>query len=141
MSTKLRDKEEKILQILEELTEESAKGMPIVVEGKKDAETLRAIGVTGMILTVKTGGKSLLDAVSEIEALNAPEIILFLDFDRRGREATRLLKQSLEHAKITVNLKFWRGLSALVGKEIQCIQSLTVYLATLHTRVGAQAQT
>jgi hypothetical protein len=37
LSTKLREKEEKILQILEELAEESAKGKPIIVEGKKDA--------------------------------------------------------------------------------------------------------
>jgi 5S rRNA maturation endonuclease (ribonuclease M5) len=138
LSTRLKEKEEKILQVLEALAEASAKGKPIVVEGKKDVDALRALGVAGTVLTVKTGGKSFLDAVFEIEKLGVPEVILFLDFDRRGREGTKRLKQSLERAKIKPNVKFWRELSALVGKEIQCVESLTAYLDTLRAKVSAQ---
>ena len=138
MSTRLKEKEEKILQVLEALAEESAKGKPIVVEGKKDVEALRALGVAGSVVTVKTGGKSFLDAFSEIETMGVPEVILFLDFDRRGKEGTKRLKHSLERAKIKPNVKFWRALSALVGKEIQCIESLTAYLDTLRAKVNAQ---
>jgi 5S rRNA maturation endonuclease (ribonuclease M5) len=138
LSTRLKEKEEKILQILEALAEESAKGKPIVVEGKKDVDALRALGVVGAVLTVKTGGKSFLDAVCEIEKMGVPEVILFLDFDRRGKEGTKRLKQSLERAKIKPNTKFWRELSALVGKEIQCVESLTAYLVTLRAKVSAQ---
>ena len=90
------------------------------------------------MLTVKTGGKSFLDAVSEIEKMDVPEVILLLDFDRRGKEGTRHLKRSLERAKIKPNVKFWRKLSALMGKEIQCIESLTAYLHTLHEKINAQ---
>ena len=103
MSTHLKDKLEKIEQILTQLTEESAKGKPIVVEGKKDAEALQELGVSGTILTVKTGGKSFLEATAEIEALGATEVILLLDFDRRGREGTKRLQEDLERAKIKVN--------------------------------------
>ena len=117
--------------------EESAKGTPILVEGKKDVEALRALGVEGAVLTVKTGGKSFLDVVSEIEQMGASEVILFLDFDRRGKEGTKRLKQNLERAKIKPNVKFWRELSALVGKEIQCVESLTAYLGTLRMKIGA----
>jgi len=138
LSTRLKEKEEKILQVLNALAEESAKGKPIVVEGKKDVNALRALGVTGTVLTVKTGGKSFLDVVSEIEKMGASEVILFLDFDRRGKEGTKHLKQSLERAKIKPNTKFWRALSALVGKEIQCVESLTAYLDTLRAKVTAQ---
>jgi 5S rRNA maturation endonuclease (ribonuclease M5) len=137
LSTRLKEKEEKILQVLEALAEESAKGTPIVVEGKKDVDALRASGVTGTMIKVKTGGKSFLDTVSEIEKMGVPEVILFLDFDRRGREGTKRLKQSLERARIKPNVKFWRALSALVGKEIQCIESLTTYLDTIRKKVGA----
>ena len=138
MSTRLKEKEEKILQVLEALAEESAKGKPIVVEGKKDVDALRALGLTGAVVMVKTGGKSFLDAVSEIEKMGASEVILFLDFDRRGKEGTKRLKQSLERAKIKPNVKFWRDLAALVGKEIQCVESLTAYLDTLRAKVRAQ---
>jgi 5S rRNA maturation endonuclease (ribonuclease M5) len=140
LSTRLKEKEEKILQVLEKLAEESAKGTPIVVEGKKDVEALFALGVTGAVLTVKTGGKSFLDAVSEIEKMHVQEVILFLDFDRRGKEGTKRLKQSLERAKIKPNTKFWRKLSALVGKDIQCIESLIAYMTTLRIKIGAESQ-
>jgi 5S rRNA maturation endonuclease (ribonuclease M5) len=138
LSTRLKEKEEKILKILEKLVEESAKGKPIAVEGKKDVDALRALGVAGVVLTVKTGGKSFLDATCEIEKMRVPEVILFLDFDRRGKQGTKRLKQSLERAKIKPNTKFWRSLSALVGKEIQCIESLTAYLDTLRAKISAQ---
>jgi len=138
LSTRLKEREEKILQILNALVEESAKGTLIIVEGKKDVEALRVLGVEGAVLTVKTGGKSFLGVVSEIEQMGASEVILFLDFDRRGKEGTKHLKQNLERAKIKPNVKFWRELSGLVGKEIQCVESLTAYLNTLRAKVSAQ---
>jgi 5S rRNA maturation endonuclease (ribonuclease M5) len=139
LSTRLKEKEEKILQILNVLAEESAKGTPIIVEGKKDVKALRALGMEGTLISVKTGGKSFLAAVSEIEKMGTSEVIIFLDFDRRGKEGTKRLKQSLERVKIKPNVKFWRELSALVGKEIQCVESLTAYLGTLRTKIGASA--
>jgi 2,5-diamino-6-(ribosylamino)-4(3H)-pyrimidinone 5'-phosphate reductase len=136
LSTRLKEKEEKVLQILDALVEESAKGTPIVVEGKKDVETLRAFGVEGTVISVKTGGKSFLDVICEIEQTGAVEVVLFLDFDRRGREGTKRLKQNLERAKIKPNVKFWHKLSALLGKEIQCVESLTAYMETLKSRIN-----
>jgi 5S rRNA maturation endonuclease (ribonuclease M5) len=140
LSTRLKEKEEKILELLTALSEASAKGTPIVLEGKKDVEALRASGVAGTLLTVKTGGKSFLDAVSEIEKLGLPEVILLLDFDMRGKEGTKHLKRSLERAKIKPNLKFWLNLSTLVGKEIQCIESLTAYMVTLRIKISGASQ-
>ena len=136
MSTHLKDKLEKIEQIIAQLTEESAKGKPIVVEGKKDEDTLRDLGVCGAIVTVKTGGKSFLQATAQIEALRATEVILLLDFDRRGREGTKSLQAGLECAKIRVNVKFWRELSGLIGREIQSIESLNAYLSTLKKKTS-----
>ena len=134
MSAHLKDKVEKIQQIIAKLTEESAKGKPLIVEGKKDAEALCELGVKGKTLTVKTGGKSFFEATQEIENLAAGEVILLLDFDRRGKEGTKRLQQNLEPAKIKVNLQFWRELQALVGREIQCIESLPAYLTTLQQK-------
>ncbi len=139
MSTRLKDKEEKILEMIDALIEESARGTPIIVEGKKDVETLRSIGILGIVLTVKTGGKSFLDVVSEVERLGSTEVILFLDFDRRGKEGTKHLKQNLERIRVKPNLRFWRGFSALLGREIQCVESLTAYLETLKDKIGVSS--
>ena len=137
MSTHIKQKQEKILQILNTLGEESAKGTPIIVEGKKDVDALRTFGVKGTVVTAKTGGKSFWDVVSEIEQTGAAEVILLLDIDRRGKQGTKLLKQHMEHAKIKPNITFWRELSALLGKEIQCIESLTAYMETLQDKISA----
>jgi 5S rRNA maturation endonuclease (ribonuclease M5) len=86
LSTHLKDKQEKLEELIIRLAEESAKGTPIIVEGKRDAETLRALGIEGRIITTKTAGKSRLDVFSEIEETEAKEVILLLDCDRRGSE-------------------------------------------------------
>jgi len=134
LSTRLKERQEKIQHILTELCEESAKGTPTVVEGKKDVEALRGVGIAGAVLTVKTSGKSFTEALHEIEQTGAAEVILLLDFDRRGKQGTSRLKENLERAGVKPNLRFWRALSALAGKEIQCIESLTSYLQTLEKK-------
>ncbi len=136
MSTHLKDKLEKIEQVLIKLIEESAKGKAIVVEGKKDVQALQELGVNGTILTVKTGGKSFLEAFQEIERLGTEEVVLLLDFDRRGKEGIYRLQHDLERAKIKSNLVFWRELRGLVGREIDCIESLPSFLATIREKAA-----
>jgi len=136
LSTHRKEKVEKIEQLLTQLIEESEKGKPIVVEGKKDAQALQELGVCGPILTVKSGGKSFLEAAAEIEALGAREVILFLDFDRRGTEGTKRLQESLERGQVKVNVEFWRELHGLVGREVSCIESLPAYMATAQQKTA-----
>jgi len=133
---RLQEKEEKIAQTLNTLAEESAKGTPILVEGKKDVEALRILGIEGPIESVKTGGRSFVDVVSELEESKSPKVILLLDFDRRGKEGTKRLQLSLEKAKIRVDVEFWRAFSRLVGRDVQCVEGLVAYLENLKARIG-----
>ena len=134
MSTRLKEKEEQILQVLEQLAEENRSGKPIIVEGQKDAETLRELGINGQIIFAKTGGKSLLDVVSEIEVASASEILMLLDFDRRGRELTERLKSHIEKLGIKANMYYWLKLSSLVGKEVKDVEGLAKYMKTLKSK-------
>ncbi len=136
MLKRLKEKEEKLTETLSRLAEESAKGTPILVEGRKDLEGLRALGIEGPIVTVKTGGKSFLDVVFELEKSKTSRIILLLDFDRRGKQGTNRLRQNIEHAGIEVDLEFWRALLASVGKEVQCVEGLNAYLDNLKARTA-----
>jgi 5S rRNA maturation endonuclease (ribonuclease M5) len=134
LSTHQKDRLERIEQILAKLIEACAKGIPVVVEGKKDAQALSELGIVGTVLTVKTAGKSFLEATAEIEASGAREVILLLDFDRRGKEGTKRIQRDLERAKIKANVQFWRELKGLVRREVQCIESLPSYLATVEQK-------
>ena len=134
MSTKLQEKEEALLRILQCLAEESAKGTPIVVEGKKDTQTLRTLGIEGPIISAKSGGKTFQDLISEIEQAKTRKVILLLDFDKRGREWISRLKQHLERARTTPDSTYWAQLIGLVGKDIKDIESLSSYMETLKSK-------
>ena len=136
LQKRLIEKEEKIVETVGSLREVSSRGTLILVEGKKDVEALRDLGVEGLILTVKTGGKSFLEVVSELEEKKVHEVVLLLDFDRRGRQGTSRLRHSLESVGIRVNLEFWRALAGFVGKDLQCVEGLTGYMANLRAKIG-----
>jgi len=136
LSASLQRKTEKIAKLLERLATEAAKGIPIVVEGKKDVSALHQMNIEGKIVSSKTSGKSFFDILTEIEQQKVREVILLLDFDRRGVEWTHRLKQHLEKTKIKPNLDFWNQLYGLIGRDLKDLEGLPSYLETLKKRIG-----
>ncbi len=134
MSTKTQKRLEKIQKLLERIEKQSAKGTPIVVEGKKDIQSLHKLGITGDMILAKSSGKSFLDVLSEIERKERNQIILLFDFDRRGKEWTHRMARRLEGMKITPNRLFWRMLLDLVGHDVKDIEGLAAYIETLKSR-------
>jgi 2,5-diamino-6-(ribosylamino)-4(3H)-pyrimidinone 5'-phosphate reductase len=136
LSTRLKEREERIQQVLTCLIEESSKGTLIIVEGKNDVETLRQLSVEGQIMSAKTGGRTRLDAIREVEESGAKEVIMLLDFDRRGREWTGMFKQRLEKARIKPNLTFWNELIRFAGRDVKDVEGLASYIQTLKKKAG-----
>jgi 5S rRNA maturation endonuclease (ribonuclease M5) len=127
---------EEVQSVLECLIEESMKRTPILVEGRKDIQALRELGVTGKIFSAKTAGKSRLDVMLEIEQSGPGEIILLLDFDRRGKEWTERLKQDLERIGTKPNLTFWSKLFGILGKDVKDVEGLVAYMRTLRKKAS-----
>lgn len=134
MSSKLEKKMEKILQLLERLGKETVKGVPIIVEGKNDVHALQKLDVKGDFILAKTAGKSFLDTLSEVEKKEKREVILLMDFDKRGKEWTKRLTQHLEKMKINPNSLFWRELLSLIGREVKDVEGLATYMETLRKK-------
>jgi len=131
LSSGLQRKAERLSQLLEKLASESAKGVLIVVEGQNDVKAMRKLDIQGKVISAKTSGKSFLDILAEIEGQKIHEVVLLLDFDRRGVEWTRRLKQHLEKTRIKPNLNFWNELHSLVGHDVKDLEGLPAYLETL----------
>ena len=131
MCAALQRKAELLTKLLQKLAAESSKGVPIVVEGQKDVDALRQLDITGKIVSSKTSGKSFLDMLTEIENMRVREVILLLDFDRRGVEWTHRLKQHLEKTRIKPNLAYWNELYGLVGRDLKDIEGLPAFIETL----------
>jgi 5S rRNA maturation endonuclease (ribonuclease M5) len=134
LATKTERRLEEIYKLLERLEKQSNKGIPIVVEGRNDIQTLRLLGITGEIITAKTAGKSFLDVVGEIEKSGKREIILLFDFDRRGKKWVHRLSRHLAGMKITPNMVFWRRLYGLVGRDVKDVEGLATFLETLKSK-------
>ena len=139
MSTSLKKRVEKILQLLDRLAKESAQGTPIIVEGRRDVNTLRDLSIEGDIISAKTSGRSMLDILDEMEEQNKQEVILLMDFDRRGKEWTKRLTQHFEKMRIKPNLFFWIRLLGLVGRDVRDIEGLATYLENLKKKCGNKA--
>jgi 5S rRNA maturation endonuclease (ribonuclease M5) len=78
---------EEIENVLVKLKDEVKRGIPVIVEGKKDVEALQRLDVPGSFIEIKSSKRSILnrlehDVISE-------EVIIFTDFDRYGSELAR----------------------------------------------------
>ena len=139
MSSKLKDKEARILQLLEKLASESDKGTPIIVEGRNDVDALRKLTIRGAIIAAKASGRSLLDVLRAVRKRGTKRVILLMDFDRRGKEWTKRLARNLETMRIKANLLFWNELLNLVGHDLKDIEGLPTYMETLRKKCGDQS--
>jgi 5S rRNA maturation endonuclease (ribonuclease M5) len=135
LSTNLKEREEKISELLERLALQSVKGIPIVVEGPNDISVLRKLAFCGNIIAAKTR-KSFLALATEIEKLDVEEVIILMDFDRRGTEWTKRLTQYLEQTKTKPNTFFWKELRNLVSHEVKDIEGLLPFLHTIRKKSG-----
>jgi len=135
MSTSERRLDE-MRRVLESLTAKMSEGTPVIVEGRRDVESLKRLGAVGKVLLAKSSGKNLLDVLREIEREKVREAILLMDFDRRGREWTMRLARNLEAMKVRPNLTFWRRLLSLVGRDVKDIEGLASYIETLSEKTG-----
>jgi 5S rRNA maturation endonuclease (ribonuclease M5) len=129
---------ESIYEVLDKLLAEAIKGIPIIVEGRKDVESLRKLGIEGDIIMAKSSGKTSSDVIREIENKHKQEVIVLLDFDRRGRELTKRLVNQFERGKIKSYLSFWKNLQLLVGRDVKDIEGLHTYVETLMEKSGSK---
>jgi 5S rRNA maturation endonuclease (ribonuclease M5) len=136
LSDSLKKKLENVLQLLERLAKDAAKGVPMIIEGQKDIVALRKLGVEGDFISAKSSGKSFVDVLREVESRGRYEFILLLDFDRRGTEWTKRIAQSLERRRIKPNMFFWKGLKSMVRRDVKDIEGLATYIETLKKKCG-----
>ena len=127
---------EELSKLIWDLKERTAEGAVVIVEGRKDVESLRRLGISGMILPAKSSGRPFLDVVGEIGRLGVKEAILLMDFDRRGREWTMRLMEHLEAMKVKSDITFWKRLIGLAGREVKDVEGLARYLETLSEKIG-----
>jgi len=105
----------------------AAEDAVIVVEGKKDKQALRKLGIDSEIFLLHANckqfalhNKSLIEASEELT--KHKNIILMLDLDYKGRELTRKMKTHLQAQGAKVNIR--HGKALLYAARTQTVESL-----------------
>lgn len=121
------ERAERLREIFEYL-QDINKGVPIIVEGKKDASALRSLGLIGDIITLHNG-KNLYDFCDDITH-RFHRVILLLDWDKKGEDLNRALSQHLKGHWEEFS-SFRELLRVLCQKEIKDIEGIPKLLKRL----------
>lgn len=135
VSDSIVEKAEKLTRWFQKLTEKSAEGAVILVEGLKDLRALRSAGVEGRIFCVMGKRTSLQDSLAPLLE-NSSEIIVLTDFDRGGRQLLgRISRYFSNHGKVP-NLNFWVKLHGLVSTDVKDVEGLVTYMQNVQNRAA-----
>uniref|UniRef100_A0A7C2SKM9 UPF0292 protein ENN70_04085 n=1 Tax=Archaeoglobus fulgidus TaxID=2234 RepID=A0A7C2SKM9_ARCFL len=118
---------------VEELKERSKEGWVVVVEGKKDVKSLRAIGVSGEIV-VFTG------IASTVEILKDSDVIILTDFDSKGMEIERRLVEALRSYGKVPDVEIKRKIFISVRKEISKVEEIFAFYEKVSTQLSTRVQ-
>ncbi|OPY34568.1 MAG: hypothetical protein A4E32_00297 [Methanomassiliicoccales archaeon PtaU1.Bin124] len=125
------------LKLLSELLDELAhrpSDVVLLVEGQRDRGGLRLLGVEGDVILVQQSGGIL--KVAEELAKNHKKAIILTDWDRKGGQLNRLLREALEANAVPYDDKTRRRLAKIVSGEIKDVESLPWYFSRLVSNVG-----
>jgi 5S rRNA maturation endonuclease (ribonuclease M5) len=121
------ERAERLKEVIEALYEIN-KGIPVIVEGKKDASALRSLGLAGEVIILHNG-KNLYDFCTDITE-RFHRVILLLDWDKKGEDLSKILSENLKGHWEKFS-SFRELLKLLCQKEISDIEGIPKLLNRL----------
>ena len=121
---------EEIEKALDDLIEENI-SIPIIVEGEKDIEALKKIGVSGTIISVNAG-ISIIDFCDRI-ARHYKEVIILTDWDRKGGFLCHTIMKNLQ-GRVSCNTTYREILSK--NSVTKTLEGLPSWINTLKERIN-----
>jgi len=120
---------ERFQQLLDQVAFESSNGSAIIVEGQKDRESLRKMGITGPVHCIQSSRQNVLGFAETLE--QAKRVVILTDFDREGVSLAKKLTRTLNANSLHVNLVLWKNLRELTRSHVRSIEELPTYLEKL----------
>jgi 5S rRNA maturation endonuclease (ribonuclease M5) len=124
---------ERLREVLESLYETN-KLVPVIVEGRRDADALKSLGLVGEIITLHRG-KGIYEFCQHIDATHRKAVLL-LDWDREGENLFKRLGRNLSGHWEEFSI-FREALKALCQKDIKDVEGIPKLLRRLEGDEGA----
>ena len=120
---------EEIEKALIDLREENKK-IPVIVEGEKDIEALKKLGLTGKIISLNSGS-SLIDFCDKI-AREYKDIIILTDWDKKGGFLCSTIRGNLQ-GRVFCNT-YYREVFAKCSM-IKTVEGLPSWFMTMNEKI------
>ena len=120
---------EEAVRILDGLKNRSTAGVPVVVEGRRDEEALRRLGVYGRVFCLKASGISRVGFLERLDGFE--DVVLLTDFDREGGELRLWLYQELLRRGVRADDFAWRRIRSLARMEVRSVEELPRFLRSV----------
>jgi 5S rRNA maturation endonuclease (ribonuclease M5) len=125
-------KMEETERVLDVLRTQSAAGVPIIVEGRRDEAALRRLGVSGRVYCLKARGESRHEFLDRLDGTQ--EAIVLTDFDREGKELETWLYKELSQRGVKSDLRLWIRMRSLARTEVRSVEELPSFIRALEAR-------
>jgi 5S rRNA maturation endonuclease (ribonuclease M5) len=120
-------------ELISALLEASGRGAVIIVEGRRDQESLRALGIPGPVITASQ--KPALALAEDVARVHR-EIIVLTDWDEKGEEMALQIEKHLRCSGSRGDMEIRSKLKRLVKKDIKDVESLSRYVARMRELYG-----
>ena len=124
---------EALEELIASLLDASFQGAAVIVEGRRDEQALRALGLPGPVIMASR--RRALD-LAEDAARNYRQIILLTDWDGKGDEMCKTIERHLRSMGSRPDREIRSRLKKLVKKEIKDVESLSRYAQRMREQYG-----
>ena len=119
---------EKVLSQLQDLSETT----PIIVEGLRDIAALKRMGITRNVISLGKGDS--IFNFSENLSRTTRRAIILTDWDRKGGQLARMLREALMANGVIANDNIRAKLGILSKKEVKDVESMPAFVERLRYR-------
>lgn len=128
-----KQKIDKILDLITDLADYSSKGVPILVEGKKDEAALKALGIRGKIIRVRQHRKRLFELAEELTSYKT--VIILTDFDQEGEKLADELSRHLHSWGVkTIMRDKFRSTVSWASRQVEGLNRIEALRENLNNR-------
>ncbi len=124
---------EALEELIASLIDASYQGAAVIVEGRRDLQALRALGLPGPVILASR--RPALELAEEA-ARSYSQIILLTDWDRKGDEMCKAIELHLRSVGSRPDKEIRCRLGKLVKKEIKDVESLSRYAEKMREQYG-----
>ena len=121
----------KLKSAIDELIERSDEGAIIIVEGVKDVEALRRLGVKGKIVTSANYSNA-----EVVDLIGRREVIIMTDWDKKGTALERDLVIKFSSWGVVPNTELRKRIFSIIGREVTSVEDLADFMLKLERELG-----